>query len=93
MPMKLRQKKNAERAQQEEERRQEAREAGIVLEKATGKSGKKARRPGERDRDRGVGGPSVGRMKGGMLTLSKRDVAEIERSGRGPVGRRGRGRR
>ena len=29
-------------------------------------------------RERGVGGPTVGRFKGGMLMLSKKDVASIE---------------
>jgi hypothetical protein len=56
----------------EEKRRKEAKEAGIVLERRKG-----VRKERER-RERGVGGPTVGRFKGGMLMLSKKDVASIE---------------
>jgi len=56
----------------EEKRRKEAKESGIVLERRKG-----VRKERER-RERGVGGPTVGRFKGGMLMLSKKDVANIE---------------
>ena len=50
-----------------------------MLEKKANKAAKagkeRARRP---RREKAVGGPSVGRMRGGMLKLSKRDVAEIQ---------------
>jgi hypothetical protein len=29
-------------------------------------------------RDRGVGGPGVGKFKGGMLTLSRKDIDSIQ---------------
>lgn len=88
MPMAERKGIHANRAAKEEKRRNEARENGVILErevrKSSGARGKM--------RDRGVGGPSVGRMRGGMLTLSRRDVAEIQGPSRGGGGSRGRGR-
>jgi hypothetical protein len=66
----------------EAKRRTEAREAGIILE--TEKRESKGR---EKMRDRGVGGPSVGRFKGGTLSLSKKDVRSIT----GGPGRGGKG--
>ena len=51
---------------------------------------KRRKSDGNERRDRGVGGPSVGKWKGGMLVLGKRDVATIEgRRGRGGRGRGG----
>jgi len=70
--------------EREGKRRAEAKENGIVLERE-----KKDRKPVMGKRERGIGGPSVGKFKGGTLTLSKKDVASIERSGGG--GGRGRG--
>lgn len=73
----------AKAAGKEESRRRQAQENGIILEKAT-KGGKRA----AVKRQRGIGAPSVGRFEGGMLKLSKKDVAEIE----GPKpSRRGKG--
>jgi hypothetical protein len=60
-------------------RRKEAKENGIILENPTKKKIKSHER-----RQRSIGAPNVGRFKGGMLKLSKRDVAEIE----GPSRRR-----
>ncbi|MCJ1470455.1 hypothetical protein MMC07_009100 [Pseudocyphellaria aurata] len=60
-------------ADKEASRRHEAKENGIILEKAINKkkgSGAK--------RQRGIGAPSVGKFKGGMLKLSKKDVLEIQ---------------
>ncbi|KAF1983379.1 hypothetical protein K402DRAFT_361068 [Aulographum hederae CBS 113979] len=85
MPMAHRKGIIAKAATKEETRRREAKEAGVVLEKE-----KKKRRKGveeNRWRDRGVGGPSVGKFRDGALVLSRRDVAAI----RGPSGRGGRG--
>ena len=48
----------------------------MILEKAT------AKRVKEKRRERGVGGASVGKFKGGTLTLSQRDVARIQGNGR-----------
>jgi len=84
------------RREREGERRREARENGVVLERE-GKRGREERGKGKGKRERGVGvgDPSVGRWKGGMLVLGRRDVDAIEgrgerRGGRG--GKRGRGR-
>ena len=69
----------------EEKRRREAKENGIILEVA------KAVKRQEGKRDRSVGGPSVGRFKGGTLTLSKNDIKDIEGPKRTSSGRGGRG--
>ena len=68
----------------EEKRRAEAREAGIVLEKES-----RAPKKVEKKRERGVGGPSIGRFRGGTLSLSKQDVRSI--TGGGGGGARGKG--
>jgi hypothetical protein len=82
----------SKQAERESTRRKEARENGIILERAKSKDkfgGK---------RDRGVGGPGVGKFSGGTLTLSKKDIMDIEGpkksfggGGRGGGGRGGRG--
>lgn len=74
MPMSQRKGIAAKASGREESRRKDAKENGVILEKAT---------KGKKDiidtkRQRGIGAPSVGRFKGGMLTLSKRDVIEIQ---------------
>lgn len=74
----------AKAAEKEDRRRKDAKENGIVLERAVGKG----REPAGR-RERSVGGPSVGKFRGGTLNLSKRDVASIE----GPKDRKMGGRR
>jgi len=80
--------------EREEGRRREARENGVVLEREGGK--KRGKERGWGKRERGVGDPAVGRWKGGMLVLGRRDVESIQgregtgRGGRG--GKRGRGR-
>ncbi|TAQ83568.1 hypothetical protein B7494_g8107 [Chlorociboria aeruginascens] len=84
MPMAHRKGILAKQTEKEEKRRKEARENGIVLEKAKMRS----KKGGEKKRDRGVGGPGVGKFSGGTLRLSKRDVFDIEgpkKSGRGGV--------
>ncbi|KIW09568.1 uncharacterized protein PV09_00441 [Verruconis gallopava] len=72
MPMNMRKGILAHRAAAENKRRKEAKENGIILEK------EKKQKAHAGKRERGVGGPSVGKYKGGMLTLSKRDVRAIE---------------
>lgn len=74
MPMSHRKGIVAKQNLREETRRREARENGIILEKAkiTKKKGAESRR------DRGVGGPGVGKFSGGTLSLSKKDILEIE---------------
>lgn len=63
--------------EKEATRRSDAREAGIVLEKVR-KGPTDARR-----RERGVGAPGVGKFRGGTLTLSAKDVRQIQ----GPAAR------
>ncbi|PYI10028.1 hypothetical protein BO78DRAFT_297101, partial [Aspergillus sclerotiicarbonarius CBS 121057] len=58
----------------EDRRRREARENGIILEKPAPKSNIN----GNKRRERGVGGSSIGKFAGGSLNLSKRDVAAIQ---------------
>ncbi|KAL8699383.1 MAG: hypothetical protein Q9224_001439 [Gallowayella concinna] len=71
MPLAQRKGIVAKSAQREENRRREAKESGIVLERAM-KSKKK-----DTKRDWAIGAPSVGKFSKGMLTLSKRDVSKI----------------
>lgn len=65
----------AKTTERENARRREALENGIVLEKA-GQGRKKIEV--KKKRERGVGGPSVGKFRGGTLSLSKKDVAQIQ---------------
>jgi hypothetical protein len=92
MPMSHRKGITAKQSEREEKRRREAKENGIVLEKA------KMKKSFEGKRDRGVGAPGIGRFAGGTLNLSKKDISNIEgpkrtASGRGNRGGRGRGKR
>lgn len=59
----------------EQKRRKEAAESGVVLEKA--KFASKSSKP----RDTGLGDPSIGRFKGGMLKLSNKDLNGMKGSG------------
>lgn len=79
----------------ETNRRREARENGIILEKPVFKQQKSS----VKRRERGVGAPAVGKFSGGTLRLSKHDLASIQgpsrRGGKGARGGKGpkRGRR
>lgn len=73
MPLSHRRGIQAKAILKEKERRQAAVENGIILEKATTGAKKVSSR-----RTRSVGTPSVGRFQGGMLTLSKKDIADIK---------------
>ncbi|KAI1769235.1 hypothetical protein GGR53DRAFT_461727 [Hypoxylon sp. FL1150] len=93
MPMSHRNGINAAAEARESRRRREARENGIVLERPVaggpstatkGKGGSSTRWKREGD----VGAPAVGRLQGGMLKLSRKDIAEIQ----GGDNRRGGGR-
>lgn len=82
----------AKQGEREEKRRKEAKENGIILEKA------KMKKSFEGKRDRGVGAPGIGRFSKGTLKLSKKDIHDVEgpkrsASGRGGRGGRGRGKR
>ena len=63
----------AKASEREERRRSEARENGVILEKA-----KKTRKVYLDRRERSIDAPGVGVFRKGMLKLNKRDVAEIE---------------
>ncbi|KAG4432332.1 hypothetical protein IFR05_012182 [Cadophora sp. M221] len=93
MPMSHRKGITSKQSEKEAKRRSEARENGIILEKA-----KMVKKSSAGKRDRGIGAPGVGRFSGGTLTLSKRDIYDIEGpkrtpSTRGRGGGRGRGKR
>ncbi|RVX68125.1 hypothetical protein B0A52_08266 [Exophiala mesophila] len=68
----------AKAASKEAMRRKDAKENGIILEKAAGKTKSASRR------DRAVDVPAVGKFRGGTLQLSKRDLLDIQ----GPGSRR-----
>jgi hypothetical protein len=76
MPLSHRRGMQAKAEAREKMRRDEARENGVVLERAAKGKVRGAEKKGRRER--GVGGPGVGRFRGGMLTLSRRDVRAIE---------------
>ncbi|KAF2086941.1 hypothetical protein K490DRAFT_66254 [Saccharata proteae CBS 121410] len=85
MPMSHRKGIVAKASQKEDKRRREAKENGIILEALR----KEHVEP--KKRERGVGGPGVGRFKNGALNLSQRDVASITGGSRGGKGgKRGR---
>ncbi|PWY70209.1 hypothetical protein BO70DRAFT_416115 [Aspergillus heteromorphus CBS 117.55] len=90
MPSSHRRGIKAKAGMKEDKRRREARENGIILEKPAPKSSSTS----TKRRERGVGGPSIGKFAGGALNLSKRDVAAIQgpRRSTGGRGRGGRGR-
>lgn len=96
MPMAMRKGIAGAKASREEKRRREAKENGIILERERpdeGASGKKARRKqqGSRRSDLPVDMPGMGRMKGGELRLSKRDVRAVEMEGKRMGDSRGKG--
>ena len=73
MPMSHRKGIAAKRAEKEETRRREAKETGTILERAV-----KVKKGGEARRQRSIGAPTVGKFQGGMLKLSRKDVADIQ---------------
>jgi hypothetical protein len=74
MPLSHRKGILAKQSEREEKRRKEARENGIILEKVKGST----KRQKDGKRDRGIGGPGIGKFSGGTLRLSKRDIIDIE---------------
>lgn len=85
MPMSHRKGINAKTRMRDEKRRAEAKENGITLERE-----QKVRKIAGK-RDRGVGAPSVGKFKGGTLTLSKKDLRGLtSTSGDKSKGKKGR---
>ncbi len=71
MPLAQRKGILAKRAERDTSRRREAKENGVVLEKAP-KS-----KSSESKRQREIGAPTVGSFSRGMLTLSKKDLSDI----------------
>lgn len=82
MPMSHRKGIEGAKVVREAKRRKEAKENGIILEREAKKKGSGSRLGGGPRRDKAVDAPAVGKMRNGMLRLSKRDIAEIQ----GPVG-------
>ncbi|OAA67410.1 hypothetical protein ISF_03586 [Cordyceps fumosorosea ARSEF 2679] len=95
MPMKMRKGMVAKAEAREAKRRREARENGVILERASGSGGGgggkgKTKKSASRGRQgRGVDGPGIGRMRGAELRISESDVRKIE-GGRDAFGRHGR---
>ncbi|KAL8764172.1 MAG: hypothetical protein Q9184_000141 [Pyrenodesmia sp. 2 TL-2023] len=85
MPLAQRKGIMAKSAERDTNRRRDAKENGVILEKLT-KS--KSREP---KRQREIGAPTVGKFSRGMLTLSKKDLSNIV--GRPKKSKRGRSRR
>ena len=83
MPLAQRKGIKAKAAEKEESRRRTAQQNGIILEKEV-----KGKRKDHSKRQRGIGAPSVGKFQGGMLKLSKKDIAEIEGAGQTSKGRK-----
>ncbi|KAL3437562.1 hypothetical protein BDV09DRAFT_192918 [Aspergillus tetrazonus] len=86
MPSSIRKGIKAKAVSKEDKRRREARENGIILEKPAPK-----KQISNGRRERGVGGPSIGKFAGGTLNLSSRDVAHVQGPRRGGGKSRGRG--
>ena len=72
MPMSHRKGISARATDKEARRRQEAKENGIILERAA-----KSKKPEEK-RARGVGAPTIGKFKAGTLRLSKQDLSGMK---------------
>ncbi|KAF2669480.1 hypothetical protein BT63DRAFT_455460 [Microthyrium microscopicum] len=84
MPMVARKGMVKKAAEREYKRRSEAKEAGIVLERVVKKKPLGGMLGGKK-KDKGVGGPGVGKFRGGTLSLSRQDVADIQgMKGHGP---------
>lgn len=87
MPLSHRRGIEAKTVDREQKRRKNAADNGIILERA--KFAAKAIKP----REKGIGGPNVGKFQGGMLKLSGKDLRSIESTRTSVRGRkRGRGR-
>ena len=67
----------------EEKRRAHAKDAGIVLEREK----KVGRTHADKKREKGVGGPSIGKFKRGVLSLTNRDVRSIVGGGASAKGK------
>lgn len=84
MPMGMRKGISAAREAKEDRRRREARENGIILEKAAAGGQQGAGKKAKRSKGRGglaVDMPGMGRFKDGELRLSKSEVRAVEMEG------------
>jgi hypothetical protein len=72
MPLSHRKGISSKASNREEKRRKDAADNGVVLEKA--KFVAKATKP----REKSIGGPNVGRFKGGTLKLNAKDLRSIQ---------------
>ncbi|KAI1457112.1 hypothetical protein F4805DRAFT_201287 [Annulohypoxylon moriforme] len=87
MPMAQRKGIAAAATARDSKRRKEARENGIILERPTNGAGKgniKTRR-----REKAVDAPAVGKLRNGMLKLSRKDITEIQGNERRSSGKGG----
>lgn len=83
MPMHMRKGVVKKRSEREQKRRQDAKDAGIILEREVRVKKQEGRR------ERAVDAPAVGSFKKGLLTLNRRDLMDLQGSrGRGPKGRK-----
>ncbi|EGC48854.1 conserved hypothetical protein [Histoplasma capsulatum var. duboisii H88] len=84
MPMSHRKGIIGKASKREETRRREAKENGIILERPSfsaigkNKKGRVGGGGGAMRKERGIGGPSVGKFTGGTLRLSKKDISDIQ---------------
>lgn len=72
MPLSHRKGIAAKAADREEKRRKDALENGVILEKPKGTS------KSTKYRDKSVGGPAIGKFRGGTLKLSSRELRSIQ---------------
>jgi hypothetical protein len=72
MPMNIRKGMVKKKGEREQKRRKDAKEGGVILEKEV-RTKKTIRK-----RDRGVDAPAVGNFKRGLLTLSGKDLRDIQ---------------
>jgi len=84
MPLAHRKGITAKAAAKEQTRRREAKVNGIILERVV-----KMKKGGDQRRERGVGGPGIGKFRGGTLKLSKRDINEIQGPKQRTFGKKG----
>ena len=90
MPIAHRKGIKSKAAEKEDRRRKDAAENGVILEKKA-RNGDAGGRKDVRRRDRSVGGPTVGKFRGGTLKLSGKDLKDIQgpkEKGKGKKGRR-----
>ncbi|KAI1212256.1 uncharacterized protein F4807DRAFT_364665 [Annulohypoxylon truncatum] len=87
MPMSHRKGIAAAVTARESKRRREARENGIILERPASGAGKGNTKM--RKREKAVDAPAVGKLRNGMLKLSRKDITEIQGSDRRSGGKSG----